>query len=77
MVDLKKKLKFAHFKEEMEDKKDKSNNRPISTLSSTSKICQRCLYNQLYNYFYKEFSTQLTLPVMTRKIKTTSDSRDV
>ena len=33
---------------------DKSNYQPISVLSNVSKIYERCLYRQLYNYFDKK-----------------------
>ena len=35
---------------------EKSNNRPISVFSNVWKICERCLYDQIYSYFDKIFS---------------------
>ena len=60
---------------------DKSNYRPISILPNVSKIYQRCLYSQLYDYFDKNifsnyqcgfrkgFCTQHALLVMIEKMK--------
>ena len=66
---------------------DKSNYRPISILSNVSKLYERCLYSQLYDYFdnnifsknqcgfRKGFSTQHTLLVMIEKMKTARDNK--
>ena len=66
---------------------DKSNYRPISILSNISKIHERCLYSQLYDYFdnnifskyqcgfRKGFSTQHALLVMIEKVKIDRDNR--
>ena len=66
---------------------DKSNYRPISILSNVSKIRERSLYNQLYDYFdknifskyqcgfRKSFSTQHALLVMLEKMKITRDRK--
>ena len=66
---------------------DKSNYRPISILSNVSKIYERSLYNQLYDYFdknifskyqcgfRKDFSTQYALLVMLEKKKITRDRK--
>ena len=66
---------------------DKSNYRPISILSNVSKISERSLYNQLYDYFGKNifaiyqcgfckgFSTQHTLLVMLEKMKITHNRK--
>ena len=66
---------------------DKSNYRPISILSNVSKIYERSLYNQLYDYldknifskyqcgFHKGFSTQHALLVMLEKMKITRDRK--
>ena len=35
---------------------DKENHRPVSILPNISKICEKCLYKQLYNYFDAIFS---------------------
>ena len=61
---------------------DKSNYRPISILSNVSKIYERFLFSQLYDYFDKNifskyqcgfrkgFSIQHALLVMIEKMKT-------
>ena len=66
---------------------DKSNYRPISILS-VSKIYERCLYSQLYDYFDKNIfskyqcrfrkgiSTQHALLVMIEKMKAARDNKD-
>ena len=66
---------------------DKSNYRPISILSNVSKIYERSLYNQLYDYFGKNifaiyqcgfckgFSAQHTLLVMLEKMKITHNRK--
>ena len=66
---------------------DKSNYRPISILSNVSKIYERSLYNQLYDYFDKNifskyqcglrkgFSTQHALLAMLEKIKITRERK--
>ena len=62
------------------DKKDKSNYRPISILSNISKIYERCIQTQLNEYFAKflskfqcgfrkGFSTQHCLLVMTENLE--------
>ena len=65
----------------------KSNYRPISILSIVSKLYERFLYSQLYDYFDKNifskyqcgfckgFSTQHTLLVMIEKMKTARDNK--
>ena len=67
-------------------KTDKSNYRPISSLSNVSKIYERSLYNQLYDYFDKNifskyqcgfrkgFSSQHAL-LMLEKMKITRDRK--
>ena len=56
----------------------KKDYRPVSILSNLSKICERCLYDQMYKYFNhilskcqcgfcKGFSTQHCLLVVTEK----------
>ena len=67
---------------------DKSNYRPISILSNVSKLYERCLYNQLYDYFDKNifskyqcgfrkgFSTQHALLVMIEKMKIARDNKE-
>ena len=66
---------------------DKSNYRPVSILSNVSKIYERCLYSQLYDYFNKNifskyqcgfrkgFNTQPTLLVMIEKMKIARDNK--
>ena len=66
---------------------DKSNYRPISILSNVSKIYERSLYNQLYDYFDKNifskyqcgfrkgFRTQHALLVMLEKMKIARDRK--
>ena len=66
---------------------DKSNYRPISILSNVSKIYERSLYNQLYDYFDKNifskhqcgfrkgFGTQHALLVMLEKMKITCNRK--
>ena len=66
---------------------DKSSYRPISILTNVSKIYERCLYSQLYDYydknifskyqcgFRKGFSTQHALLIMTEKMKITRDNK--
>ena len=72
---------------EKDERTDKSNYRPISFLSNVSKIYERSLYNQLYDYFDKNifskyqcgfrkgFSTQHALLVMREKIKIARDKK--
>ena len=59
-------------------KKSKENYRPISILSNVSKVYERCLYNQMQNYFenvlskyqcgfYKGYNTQRRLVVLFEK----------
>ena len=67
---------------------DKSNYRLISILSNISKIYERCLYSQLYDYFDKNifskyqcgfrkgFSTQHALLVMIEKMKSARDNKE-
>ena len=47
-------IKLAVYKKN--DKKDKSNYRPISILSNISKIYERCIQTQLNEYFAKFLS---------------------
>ena len=66
---------------------DKSNYLPISIFSNISKLYDRFLYSQLYDYFDKNifskyqcgfrkgFSTQYTLLVMIEKIKNARDNK--
>ena len=68
-------------------KADKSNYRPISILSNVSKIYERFLFSQLYDYFDKNifskyqcgfrkgFSTQHALLVMIEKMKIDRDDK--
>ena len=62
------------------DKSDKSNFRPVSILSNYFKVCEKLIYNQLYQYFEnilfpsqsgfrKGYSTQHSLLVLTEKFK--------
>ena len=62
------------------DKSDKINYRPVSILTNISKIYDKLIYNQLYDYFddilspgqcgfWKRFSTQHCLLVMLEKLK--------
>ena len=64
------------------DKCDKSNYRPVSILSNYSKVYEKLIYNQLYQYFEnilfpsqcgfgKGYSTQHCLFVLTEKFKAT------
>ena len=67
---------------------DKANYRPISILSNDSKIYERCIYSQLYDYFDKNifskyqcgfrkgFSTQNALLVMIEKMKIARDKKE-
>ena len=69
-------------------KADKSNYRPISILSNVSKIYERCLYSQLYDYFDKNsfskyqygfpkgFSTQHAPLVMIEKMKIARENEE-
>ena len=70
------------------DKKDKSNYRPISILSNISKIYERCIQTQLNEYFAKflskfqcgfrkGFSTQHCLLVMIEKLRKIRDEKGV
>ena len=70
------------------DKKDKSNYRPISILSNISKIYERCIQTQLNEYFAKflskfqcdfrkGFSTQHCLLVMIKKLGEIRDEKGV
>ena len=70
------------------DKKDKSNYRPISILSNISKIYERCIPTQLNEYFAKflskfqcgfrkGFSTQHCLLVMIEKLRKIRDEKGV
>ena len=66
----------------------KSNYRPISITSNVSKIYQKCLYSQLYNYFdknvfskyqcgfHKGFCTQHSLLFMIEKTKIARDIKE-
>ena len=72
---------------EKDERTDKSNYRPIGILSNVSKIYERSLYNQLYDYFDKNifskyqcgfrkgFSTQHALLVMLEKMKIARDKK--
>ena len=62
------------------DKSDKTNCRPISILPNISKIYEKIIYNQLYEYFHdklfpsqggfrKGYNSQHSLLVMTEKFK--------
>ena len=60
------------------DKSDKTNYRPVSILSNISKIYEKLIYNQLYDYFddilsRKKQSTQHCLLVMLEKFKESVD----
>ena len=67
---------------------DKSNYRPISILSNVSKIYERFLFSQLYDYFDKNifskyqcgfrkgFSTQHALLVMIEKMRIARDNKE-
>ena len=67
---------------------DKSNYRPISILSNVSKIYEKCLYSQLYDYFdnnifskyqcgfRKGFSTQHPLLVMIEEMTISRDNKE-
>ena len=66
------------------DKNDKTNYRPVSILPNISKIYEKIIYNQLYEYFHvkrfpiqsgfrKEYSSQHSLLVMTEKSKESID----
>ena len=70
------------------NKKDKSNYRPISILSSISKIYERCIQTQLNEYFAKclskfqcgfrkGFSTQHCILVMIEKLRKIRDEKGV
>ena len=67
-----------------EDRTDKCNYRPVSILSNISKIYERCIYNQLYQYFddilsknqfgfRKGYSAQQCLLVMIEKLRHCAD----
>ena len=66
------------------DKSDKTNYRPVSILPNISKIYEKIIYNQLYEYFHdklfpsqcgfpKGYSSQCSLLVMTEKFKESID----
>ena len=66
------------------DKSDKTNYRPVSILPNISKIYEKIIYNQLYEYchgkcfpsqcgFRKGYSSQHSLLVMTEKFKESID----
>ena len=70
------------------DKKDKSNYRPISILSNISKIYERCIQTQLNEYFAnflskfqcgfrQGFSAQHCLLVMIEKLRKIRDEKGV
>ena len=70
------------------DKKDKSNYRPINILSNTSKFCERRIQTQLIEYFAKflskfqcgfrkGFSTQHCLLVLIEKLRKIRDEMGV
>ena len=84
------KLKLAEVVQvyKKNDKKDKSNYRPISILSNISKIYERCIQTQLNEYFanflstfqcgfQKGFSTQHCLLVMIDKLRKIRDGQRV
>ena len=63
---------------------DKTNYRPVSILSNISKIYEKIIYNQLYEYFndklfpnqygfHKGYRSQQSLLVMTEKFKESTD----
>ena len=66
------------------DKSDKTNYRPVSILPNISKIYEKIIYNELYEYFHdklflsqcgfcKGYSSQHSLLVMTEKFKESID----
>ena len=40
-----------------DDRKEKSNYRPVSILSNVSKVYERCLCDQIYDFFENKFSS--------------------
>ena len=70
-------------------RKEKSNYRPASILSNVSKVYERCLYNEIYHFFFflnvfryqcgfrKGFNNQNTLTSMVEKILLARDKKDV
>ena len=69
----------------MKDKSDKSNYKPVSILSNYSKVYEKLIYNQLYQYFEnilfpsqcgfrKGYSTQHCLLVLIEKFKEAIDT---
>ena len=65
----------------------KNNYRPVSILPSVSKIYERCIYDQINNYFHplfsklqcgfrKEFNAQHCLLVLVEKCSEVLDERD-
>ena len=80
-------LKHADIKPvyKMESRNEKENYRPVSILLNLSKIFERCMYDQLKDYFdkllskyqcgfRKGFSTQHCLLAMTEKLRKSLDS---
>ena len=70
------------------DKKDKNNYRPVSILSNISKLYERCMHQQISEYFEsllskfqcgfrQEFSTQNCLLVLVDKIKKVRNNTEV
>ena len=81
-------LKNADIKpiHKKDSKNDKSNYRPISILPNFSKIFERCMHNQMYDFFQnilskyqfgfrKGFSAQQSLMVMIEKLKNCLDEK--
>ena len=69
---------------EKKDKSDKTNYSPVSILTNISKIYEKLIYNQLYDYFddtlspsqygfHKGYSTQYCLPVTLEKFEESVD----
>ena len=70
------------------DKKDKNNYRPARILSNTSKLYERCMHQQINEYFEsllskfqcgfrQGFSAQHCLLVMVEKLKKIRDNKGV
>ena len=69
-------------------RKEKSNYRPVSILSNVSKVYERCLYDQIYDFFENKFSkyqcgfckgfnTQNSLLSMVEKMLIARDKKEV
>ena len=69
-------------------RKEKSNYRPVSILSNVSKVYERCLYDQIYDFFEntfskyqckfrKGFNTQNALLSVVEKMLLASDKKEV